>query len=94
MNSMDDAQKILYLLFGIWTFIVIIVCFYTSYNNLILKRFSKFGFDRFMLIIFVKKSMKKQVEFNQKSIKRSGIVFILIALGGLFVIFDLLSKPL
>ena len=92
MDTLNVAQKIFYLSFLVIYPLLIIICLYTSYINLIKKRFSKYGFDRFMIVVFVKRSMKNKIEYNKPSIKRSGIVFLLIAIGGLSELFGLINK--
>ena len=92
MDTLNVAQKIFYLSFLVIYPLLIIICLYTSYINLIKKRFSKYGFDRFIIVIFGKRSMKNKIENNKNRIKGSGIALLLIAIGGLSEIIGLINK--
>lgn len=92
MEPLNDGQKIYYLVSLFIYSILTLNCFYTSYFNLIKNRFSKFGFDRLIIEFFAKKHLKKNVENNKTRIKRSGIVILLIGLGGVLGLIEMINK--
>lgn len=55
---------------------------YAAWVDLVKQKISRFGFDAFILLFFSEKN-RKMIQNNPVTVKRMGIMMILIALGGL-----------
>lgn len=76
----------------IFSLLFTLASLYAAYNNIVLKRISKYGFDAFILFLmrFVDKKQVEIVYRSPKYIRRSGVMMLLIGIGGVYALIDLL----